>query len=383
MMGWVWVCVVAAIALRAQEIPIGKIIDDIVCAKDPAQHYALYLPSNYTQEKKFPLLLAFDPGGRGRRPLEQYLAAAEKFGFIVAGSNVSRNGSWTNSMAAAQAMGADVTARLSVDEKRIYTAGMSGGARVAMGLALGSPQIIAGVIASSAGYPDSKPRKTLPFAVFGTAGTEDFNWLEMRSLDHALTSPHHVAVFPGGHVWLPSELAVEAVEWLDLQAMKTGRLPRDNARLDAMYDSRLAKVEALPGDRSRMQALDALATDFKDLRDTTGIATRAATLRRTKPVKEALKKEQAEEFQERRLLGDILALELELNSPEQRGQAFAKLADQWKRMAADATAETDSAQRRIALRVSRGLAMGGAERTRDAEYLQLLARYRPARMGAR
>ena len=379
MPGRIWVFLIAALALRAQEIPLGQIIDDVVCARDAAQNYALYLPPNYTPEKKFPVILAFDPGGRGRRALEQYQAAAEKFGYIVAGSNVSRNGNWANSMAAAQAMGGDVTARFSIDEKRIYTAGMSGGARVAMGLALGSPQIIAGVVASSAGYPDSKPHKSLPFVVYGTAGTEDFNWLEMRSLDHALTSTHHLAVFNGGHVWLPSEVAVDAVEWLDLQAMKSGRLPRDPARLESIFKSRLAKAESLAGDFEKAQALEALATDFKDLHDTAETASRAATLRRAKPVKEAQKKEQAEEFQERRLLGDLLAWEAELNSPEQRGQAFAKLSDQWKRMANQAAAEEDSAQRRIARRVSRGLAMGATDRTKDPEYLALLAKYRPAR----
>ena len=379
MPGRIWVFLLAALALRAQEIPLGQIIDDVVCAKDAAQHYALYLPPNYTPEKKFPVILAFDPGARGRRALEQYQAAAEKFGYIVAGSNVSRNGNWANSMAAAQAMGADVTARFSIDEKRIYTAGMSGGARVAMGLALGSPQIIAGVVASSAGYPDSQPRQSLPFVIYGTAGTEDFNWLEMRSLDHALTTTHHLAVFNGGHVWLPSEVAVDAVEWLDVQAMKSGRLPRDPARLQAIFKSRLAKADALPGAFEKAQALEALATDFKDLLDTAAPASRAAALSRSKPIKEARKKEQAEEYQERRLIGDLLLWEAELANPDKHTEAFAKLADQWKRMIDQADAREDSAQRRIARRVSRGLAMAVGARTKDPEYLALLAKYRPAR----
>ena len=50
--------------------------------------------------------------------------------------------------------------RFNIDRKRIYVAGMSGGSRVALYVALQSDSI-AGVIASSAGYPDSRPRKTL------------------------------------------------------------------------------------------------------------------------------------------------------------------------------------------------------------------------------
>ena len=130
-------------------------------------------------------------------------------------------------MAAIEAMSADVYTRFRIDEKRVYTAGLSGGARVAMQVALGSGRI-AGVIASSAGFPDSVPRKTAPFDVFGTAGTEDFNYLEMRLLDRSLTTSHHVAIFEGGHTWLSSELAMEAVEWMEIQAMKSGRSPRND-----------------------------------------------------------------------------------------------------------------------------------------------------------
>ena len=114
--------------------------------------------------------LRFRSGVYGKNPVERFRDAAEKYGYIVAGSNNSRNSSWQASSAAIRAMPSDVGARLSIDEKRVYTAGLSGGARVAMEVALGTGRI-AGVIASSAGYPDAVPRKTVPFAVFGTAGT--------------------------------------------------------------------------------------------------------------------------------------------------------------------------------------------------------------------
>ena len=91
-----------------------------------------------------------------------------------------------------------------------------------MQVALGKNNI-AGVIASSAGYPDAKPRSSVPFALFGTAGTDDFNYLEMRQLDRRLTSPHYVAIFSGGHTLPPDDVALEAIEWMEIQAMKSGR----------------------------------------------------------------------------------------------------------------------------------------------------------------
>src|SRR4029077_10541019 len=133
--------------------------------------------------------------------------------------------------------------RFNIDPKRIYLAGMSGGSRVALFVALQSDSI-AGVIASSAGYPDSRPRKALPFPIFATAGTEDFNHLEMRQLDSALTTPHHLAIFEGGHTWLSSALAVEAVEWMEVQAMKSGLKARDEQEIDRLFAKRTAWAPA-------------------------------------------------------------------------------------------------------------------------------------------
>ena len=44
-----------------------------------------------------------DPGARGRAIVETYQAAAEQYGYIVAGSNTSRNGPWAISMASVRA----------------------------------------------------------------------------------------------------------------------------------------------------------------------------------------------------------------------------------------------------------------------------------------
>src|SRR5262249_21943096 len=207
----------SAVNARAQEPRRGVIVDDVTCEAEPAQRYALYVPSTYLPDRPWSLLIAFHPGARGRLMVEKYQAAAEQYGYIVAGSNTSRNGPWSVSAAAVRAMSLDLGRRFAIDAERIYLTGMSGGARVAMQVALGKNNI-AGVIASSAGYPDSRPRSSVPFAVFGTAGTEDFNYIEMRLLDRKLTSPHSLAVFEGGHTLPPDALAPEPRGGMDVQA---------------------------------------------------------------------------------------------------------------------------------------------------------------------
>jgi dienelactone hydrolase len=363
-------------ALAAELPPLGRISDDVKCLAEPEQSYALYVPSNYSPDRAWPVILAFDPGARGRIPVERYQAAAELYGYIVAGSNRSRNGSWATSEAAIRAMSQDIVERFHVNEKRLYTAGMSGGARVAMAVALGSKGI-AGVIASSAGFPDSHPRKTVPFAIFGTAGSEDFNYVEMRQMDRELTTPHRLRIFPGGHVWLSAELATEAVEWMEIQAMRSGAAGRDQAKIDRIFAKRTAAAQG--SDKDTLIALQNLVTDFNGLEDVGKYSARAAELGRDKHVREALKQERAEEEREGREIAEIIAAEQRLPDAAGRMAAMQDLRERWKRLGQTAKGANDTAERRIARRILRALSMGANERTHDTEYRKMLEAYRPPR----
>jgi pimeloyl-ACP methyl ester carboxylesterase len=262
-----------SIAACAEEFRRGQIIDPVKCIADQSQTYALYLPSQYSPAKRWKLILAFDPRGQGRTGVEHLQAAAEKYGYIVAGSNNSRNGPPQISLTAAQAMWTDVGKRFSINPKRIYTAGLSGGARIAMKVAFDSDEI-AGVIASSAGFPPGHRRSDLRFVVFGTAGTEDFNYLEMRQLDQELTSPHRVVIFEGGHTWLPSTLAIEAVEWLELQAAHPGTVEEPRRDINAMNKDRqeLEREAQIVGELNELQQglvddPDQRASNLKELKE--------------------------------------------------------------------------------------------------------------------
>lgn len=370
----------AAFTASAAELPPGRIVESVPCAKDASQSYALFVPSYYSAQRLWPVIFAFDPAARGRLPVERYQAAAERYGYIVAGSNNSRNGSWGGSTAALAAMTSDVMDRFPIDPQRQYVAGMSGGARVAMAVALRTPQV-AGVFASSAGFPDSTPRKKVPFAVFATAGNEDFNYLEMRDLDRTLTSPHRLAVFQGGHGWLSSELAMEAVEWMELEAMRAGRKPRDQAEIDRIFAQRVAAVKTGEPGLETWLALDGLAKDFDGLKDVSELAARAAALGRDKRVREALKRDRLEDERERRTTAQIVAAEGRLPSDD-RMAALAELKLNWKTLFTAATATEDSAGRRMARRILRGLAMSANERTVDPDYRKIIDEFRLPRVSA-
>jgi poly(3-hydroxybutyrate) depolymerase len=371
MLPLVWL-IAASVAL-AQDLPAGRIIDRVTCAADPSQSYALFVPADYTPARSWPVIFAFDPGARGRIPVERYQAAAERYGYIVVGSNNARNGS-TEFPRILAALTSDVAARLAVDTKRVYLAGMSGGARTALGVALASNDI-AGVIASSAGYPDGRLRKTLPFPLFATAGTDDFNHLEMRRLDRELTTPHRLAIFSGGHVWLSSELALQAVEWMELHAMKAGLEPRDDAEIDRIFSSRVASISPASIDKETFRALQAVVDDFEGMKDVSALARRAAELGRDKGIRVALEKERDEDRREELILRDVASVTARLASGD-RLAALSQLRQKWIELSAQAKHPVDSIERQLARRVIGALSADG---TTDADYATIIAEYRMPR----
>lgn len=359
----------------AQDLPSGVVIDAVPVAADPAQSYALYLPSDYARDRTWSLLLAFHPSARGVAFVETYRAAAERYGYIVAGSNNSRNGSWTDTIRAVRAMSGDVGRRFSVDAQRVYVTGHSGGARVAMEVALGNVAI-AGVIASSAGFPDARPRRSVAFPVFGTVGVEDFNYLEMRRLDERLTSPHYLAVFDGGHVLPPDSVAVEAVEWLELQAMRTGRRTKDPALIEALFTARAAHLRAGSDLPAQLRALRALVADFTGLRDTKALQVEADDLAKNPLLRSAQSRDRAGLDAESRMLDEALQLEARLRDPAARGAALARLQALFESWSKSADASAPSPDRARARRLMSAISAGAAERVEDDDYRALVQKHR-------
>jgi len=231
---------------NSAKLDTGVILPNIAVTNRAGQNYALYLPSQYTPEKRWPIVYAFDPAARGTAPAELMKQAAEQYGYIIAASNNSRNGPMKASAEAAQAVWADTHARLSIDEKRVYFAGFSGGARVASYLAQ-SCKCVHGVFLSGAGFsPEAPPSPGAVFAVFLTAGLTDFNYGEITQVNLQLEQlgfPHFLQRFDGSHEWAPADVWPEAFAWADLLAMKDKRRPRDDAFIAAELDHFTAQAQ--------------------------------------------------------------------------------------------------------------------------------------------
>lgn len=256
-------------SLPAELRPLAAQLTPVITAgADTAQHYALLLPEGYPGNRPSPLLILMDPRGRALVPLARFAAAASRLGFVVMSSyNTLSDGAALPNVAAVNAMLADATRALRIDPTRIYLAGFSGTARMAYAFATELPGTIRGVIAAGAGPATARGptaaalARDSAFVVFSTTATADFNHDEAihwgRMLDSAGVAERTI-VFDGGHQWMPTALATEALEWISWH--------HDRTRLDAGYPlRRLTAADSVLKGPDRMEAvrsLHQLARDF-------------------------------------------------------------------------------------------------------------------------
>ena len=322
-------------AASPEKLATGQVIERVVSLTNPEQSYALYVPSHYSPDGAWPVVFAFDPGARGKLPVDLMKEGAERYGYIVLGSNNSRNGAWKPEMDAADAMLQDAQRRFSVDLKRIYFAGLSGGARVASQLAQ-LCKCAAGVLLSGAGFSqNSPPLRETAFPVFSAVGDIDFNYSELIPLQDKLEQagyPHWLRVFDGPHEWAPAEVMDEAFAWFRVQAMREKREARNEEFIAGELKASVAAAEKYAANGDALAAwrqYKQIAATFDGLANVTELRAKAETLGHSKPVRDALKRER-NDFDDQRRMSDQI-----LGAIETGGSAEAPRSEEPNRVAED------------------------------------------------
>jgi dienelactone hydrolase len=310
-----WLVLGAAIPICAQTpaLEAGKVIDRVIVRSHPDQSYAAFLPKSYTPDKRWPIVFCLDPRARGRIAIDRFTEAADELGYIVVCSNNSRNGlDWQTISNIFTDFWDDAHARFSIDEKRTYAAGFSGGSRLASAFASRCKGCLAGVIGCGAGFsPDIQPDANTHFSYFGIAGVDDFNFSEMWELEKTLSklnAPFRFETFLGGHEWPPAASIRQAMAWFALQSMKAGATARDEAFLDKNLTERMALAEKSFAEQRPVDAYKAflsIARDFTGLRDSDMAREKAQRLRESADYKKEVKTEEDSFRRQLREVGEI------------------------------------------------------------------------------
>jgi hypothetical protein len=280
----------------AGQQPPGRLVERVRSVADSSQTYALYLPPDYAPDRRWPVLFVLDPRGRALLALKLFQDAASRVGWIVMSSyNTLSDGPPEPNVKAMDAMLRSAQESLSIDLSRLYLAGFSGTGRAVLRFAVGLRGHVAGVIAAGGalgfelGGPETVFAGDSAFAYFGAAGTRDFNYEEVLLMGERFGTtrvPFRIAVFDGPHSWPPATICGEAVEWLELRAMRGGLRAMDSAWVRTRLEierGRAAELERRGQWEQALRLNEAIVRDYAPW-PAAGVASARATALRGSPV---------------------------------------------------------------------------------------------------
>jgi len=268
---------------HSKAIKTGVIINDIVCRDNPGTSYALYVPEGANAKAPFPVVFCFDPHAKGLLPVEKYKSLADVFGFVLAGSNNSKNGlPLTESETFLQQMLNDLSMQINIDKSRMATLGFSGGGRVAAWLA-GNNRDIGAAISCGAGLPPDLKINSLGFDYLALVGNEDFNYTEIWKLNQTAEEnqwPLNWLVFDGKHEWPPVEVMREAFYWIQVGAIKNGLAEKDEQFIQSVENHFSTKTGQMIGEGSIFDAATQMDFTIRLLDGLTNVSTKEEILNR-------------------------------------------------------------------------------------------------------
>ncbi len=180
------------------------------------QSLSYFLPSSAPASPV--CLIFFDPQGEGWEPVSLYKNLAANHGFVLVGSNFSKNGmDIEEDKAIVNQLIERINQESGLDSARYYAAGFSGGARVALHLLLLNTGFRGAVYA---GAPGNLAVYQKP--VFGFAGNRDMNYADLLAFDGQLANQgsHFLREWEGRHEWPSESVMEEAFNWLHIREIK-------------------------------------------------------------------------------------------------------------------------------------------------------------------
>lgn len=240
------------VAAQSQELALrkGTVVDSLQINDSMAESFAMYLPTNYSSEKSWPIVFVFDEEGRGINVARLFSVAAEEQGYLVVASNsVSKKDSVISNIEVASRLLESIFQSFPIDKNRMYTAGLDAGAMVAGALPAVYPDIkgvlLVGDIYINKDFLDSiKEKHTIvSFAGYKSGFYNKLNYLTklLNRLDYKSLGYY----YDGLNEWPSSKLISHGIGVFTLDAMLTDNKDVNPEMVDHLFRDELASAESL------------------------------------------------------------------------------------------------------------------------------------------
>ncbi len=219
------------IEVIAPIVEAGRIYDRITKSNSS---YSVYFPKNYNEKEKYPAIIFLDPHGHGKFPLEKYESLADKFRFLLIGSNDSKNGmNIEQCIKFAGDLLNETSTNLPGFKHQISLAGFSGGAKVALVAANTISGFNSGIYCGAA-FPAGSIQINIP--LLAIAGRHDMNYTEVRNFNQSIdksSMSHALVEWNGKHEWPDTSIFEHAFYWNLFTSMRNKIIDKNDSIIGA------------------------------------------------------------------------------------------------------------------------------------------------------
>ncbi len=268
----------------------GK-VENVKVKSDTSLTYLVYLPYDYQAQGKLPIIWAFDAHADAQKMMNWLLPYAERYDYIVVVSGSFRNNVPDLDHILTSTF-ADAGERIKFNNNRQYTAGFSGGARVAYYLGA-MDRRFDGTAMLSAGITPLQFIKNNSLAIIMFAGWKDFNLTEVRGngLDLAKKYgfPFVTFYFDGKHDYPPHYMSELVYLWFDADAARRGKIKHKGRIVSRIRHYMDSLISATSDPMKKYDLYTAEISMLKDLASTEKIEKERSKLEQTEAFKQTVK----------------------------------------------------------------------------------------------
>lgn len=235
----------------------GKILEGLTVQDSIPNTFSLYLPTDFTTEKKWPLLLIFDLEGKEKQALSMFVQAAEQEGYVLVAPKVLDSVSLSNSMVKTGKVLNKVVSILPINKGRVYTAGASSSARFANLVPIFLKNV-KGVISIGSSIANTELLNVKrPFHFIGITNKNDFNFTEILAAKKVLDRfrfPNQVLLHEEQTEWPDISLLKKSMQLFTLAAMAKGFVAKDTSYIEKAFNEDVIKVNRLKNSQKLLLA---------------------------------------------------------------------------------------------------------------------------------